>query len=112
MTDSKGGTYAMRLFPEVRPDRGFDFAEREASPNNTLIRIDTLCISLWNAEPHKDLASSSLDRWGCAIPHFSNSFNSQRDIKETKRCQRDIKEMSGSSPTRAPEPDSNLLGLG
>lgn len=23
--DSKTGTYAMRLFPEVRPDRGFDF---------------------------------------------------------------------------------------
>ena len=30
-TDAKGktGTYAMRLFPEVRPDRGFDWGEEE-----------------------------------------------------------------------------------
>lgn len=26
-TDTKGGTYALRLFPEVRPDRGFDWSE-------------------------------------------------------------------------------------
>lgn len=26
-TDSKGGTYALRLFPEVSPDRGFDWPE-------------------------------------------------------------------------------------
>jgi hypothetical protein len=37
-TDAKGGTYALRLFPEVRPDRGFDFDssdERERDPENT-----------------------------------------------------------------------------
>ncbi len=31
---TRTGTYAMRLFPEVRPDRGFDFGSGDNGPND------------------------------------------------------------------------------
>jgi hypothetical protein len=32
--DTRTGTYAMRLFPEVRPDRGFDFGSGDSQPDD------------------------------------------------------------------------------
>jgi hypothetical protein len=33
--DTRTGTYAMRLFPEVRPDRGFDFGSGDTGPDDS-----------------------------------------------------------------------------
>lgn len=33
--DTRTGSYAMRLFPEVRPDRGFDFGSDNGPDNST-----------------------------------------------------------------------------